>query len=105
MIEIEIIFRTISATALIVLIFQFGIVGRQAWQRHRRGKNGYTLAIFYWALASIVYSTNEILRLYLMGLESFPARGMVTVTGSAITRVLIVAAIVYLMRQFRYAAR
>ena len=101
MIEVEIIFRTISATALIVLIFKFGEVAGQSWRRHKRGANGLTLAILYWALASILYSANEISRLYLMSLDTFPSRGLILVIGSAVSRVIIVAALVYLMRQLR----
>jgi len=97
----DVIFRSVSAVALLLMIVQFAGVAAMALRRIRHGSNGYTQSILYWAGASIIYSLNEILRVYLMGLDTFPFRANILLIGSAVTRVVMVAAVTHLMYRMR----
>jgi len=95
----------LSIVALIPLLVEYGFVAILSLRRRRRGANGYTIAIMYWALASLLYMANDILKASLMTMDYFPNRGLILASGSLLVRIMLLASVSYMIYVMRERAK
>lgn len=87
----------LSIMALIPLLLQISYVAILSKIRLKIGYNGYTRAIFYSALAGVLYMLNDALKASSMAFDYISNRGLVNATGSLLVRIIALSAITYLI--------
>lgn len=87
----------LSIVALIPLVLEYGFVAGLSLKRRRRGANGYTIAIMWWALASVLYMGNDVLKASLMSMDYLANRGLILAVGSLFVRVCLLASVSYML--------